>query len=238
MTPRRHEQARRVPAIDRAVRRGRRVLTSGQAVTLRFPTGRSPRDAGHAARSARRSSCARSRRPRCSIRSTSSDRRGSRSTRRAPGTRSTSRRARARGRWRSRPRGAPAAAPPRPAPARPRRAAPPIEAGDDMAIERGQYDLPAASTAAPTSSGSGLLDQLTHGRPRVARDRPLPRAPVRAPLVRDRRRADPGAGARRRSTASCCRARSAWSRHRTRAPRGPTAAPRRSRTATGPGGCA
>lgn len=52
------------------------------------------------------------------------------------------------------------AAPAARAPAR--AASPPIDAGTDMAIERGQYDAPAAAaTAVPTSSGSGLLDQLT-----------------------------------------------------------------------------
>jgi len=60
---------------------------------------------------------------------------------------------------------APAPAPPA-APARPAGRAPsaPVDAGSDMAIERGQYDV-SAEAAPPTTSGSGFLDQLTqHGR--------------------------------------------------------------------------
>jgi hypothetical protein len=62
---------------------------------------------------------------------------------------------------------APAAAPPAPvAPAPPPRApgrAPsaPVDAGE-MLIERGQYDTPVETIAPPTTSGSAFLDQLTH----------------------------------------------------------------------------
>lgn len=57
---------------------------------------------------------------------------------------------------------APAPAPPAAVPARPAGRAPsaPVDAGE-MTIERGQYDMPDSAAAAPTTSGSGLLDQLT-----------------------------------------------------------------------------
>ena len=55
---------------------------------------------------------------------------------------------------------APAAAPAtRPAGRAP---TPPVDAGGEMEIERGQYDMPVEPTAVPTTSGSGFLDQLTH----------------------------------------------------------------------------
>lgn len=59
-----------------------------------------------------------------------------------------------------------APAPQAPAPRAPGRApSAPVDAGE-MAIERGQYDMPAdAAAAPPTTSGSGFLDQLTqHAR--------------------------------------------------------------------------
>lgn len=61
-----------------------------------------------------------------------------------------------------------AAAPPPAAPARPAGRAPsaPVDAGGEMTIERGQYDMPQeASAPPPTTSGSAFLDQLTsHAR--------------------------------------------------------------------------
>jgi Tfp pilus assembly pilus retraction ATPase PilT len=60
------------------------------------------------------------------------------------------------------------AAPPPAAPARPatRAASAPIDAGGEMEIERGQYVMPGdAAVAPPTTSGSPFLDQLTqHAR--------------------------------------------------------------------------
>ncbi|MGE0401191.1 MAG: ATPase, T2SS/T4P/T4SS family [Kofleriaceae bacterium] len=62
---------------------------------------------------------------------------------------------------------APAPAPAPAAPSRPPGRAPsaPVDAGGEMTIERGQYDMPADAAAPPATSGSGFLDQLTqHAR--------------------------------------------------------------------------
>jgi hypothetical protein len=75
---------------------------------------------------------------------------------------------------------APAVAPPRPAGRAP---TPPIDAGD-MAIERGQYDMPADTGAVPpTTSGSGFLDSLTQ-QARAARATDIYLVAGSPPLVR------------------------------------------------------
>lgn len=163
------------------------VLTSGQAVTLRFPTGDrhatqvTPHDqlvvmVREIAPPAALDAIDKQRPARFDIESQGT--RYSISVTPRPGT------------WQVEiaPAPAPASAPPpTAAPARPaqgRATSAPVDAGGEMEIERGQYDMPTEAAAAPpTTSGSAFLDQLTqHARSVRATDIYL--SPGSPPLVR------------------------------------------------------